>query len=206
MLLLTAAAHVVPPLPVAPLDKALNRQGLHTLLVCCLHANLQKNPLAQETGYACATPPPLYPAHTEDVAGIPTKPTARGEDFRVQMERNVNSHPPHRYCLSTHWHPVDNLPIPPMDHCWQQRNPFVGSSLRRQHCCCVCLGDPLLRTTVQEPRLQNPNPLFKVRVHPLTGSMFQPHQFFYCPFPCQLPIPLPVRKPLRHPYHKHLPR
>ena len=41
----------------------------------CLRAvrmmNLPKTPFAQEMGYAYA-PPPLYPAHPEDAAGIPT--------------------------------------------------------------------------------------------------------------------------------------
>ena len=52
------------------------------------------------------------------------------------------------------------------------------------------------------PRLQNADPLFKVRVHPLTGSVFHLHQFLARPFPYQDPIPLPANKSLQHPYHE----
>ena len=83
----------------------------------------------------------------------------------MQMDRNLNAHPRQCYCFSAPWHPANNLPIPRTDHCSQHRNPFVGISLPRQHCRCLGFGDQLLRICVQEPRLQNPNPLFNVRVH-----------------------------------------
>ena len=35
----------------------------------------------------------------------------------MQVEGNVNLHPPPRYSLLTTGHPANDLPIPPMDHC-----------------------------------------------------------------------------------------
>ena len=141
MLLLTVAVHVVPPLPAAPLDRAFNRQCLHTLLACCPHAELTKKFVGAGNRLLLCPPPPLYATNTEDTAGSPAKSTARGEECcRVQMERNVNPHPSQRYCLATTWHAAHNLPIPPTNHCRQQRNPLVGNNLPRQQCCCLCFG------------------------------------------------------------------
>ena len=107
----------------------------------------------------------------------------------MQVEGNANLHPPKRYYLPTPWHPANNLPILPTDHCGQQRHHFVGSSFPA-HCCCLCFRGQLLGTTIQEPCLQNPNPPFKVTVHPFTGTIFHLHQFSHCPLPYQRPIPL----------------
>ena len=75
MLLLTLAEHVVPPLPAAPLEKAINRQGLHTLLADRT-LNLQKMPFAQETGWACA--PPLAHLIRRTLAESPQNPQQGG--------------------------------------------------------------------------------------------------------------------------------
>ena len=82
VVLLTVAVHVAPPLPAAPLGWAFNKHSLHTLLVCCPHAELKKPHLRKKR--AVPAPPPPNPARPEDAARIPTKPTARGEEcFRV---------------------------------------------------------------------------------------------------------------------------
>ena len=107
-------------------DRALKRQGLDNLLA-------YRKPIcaAKRLGLWLL---PLYPVHTEGAARNPTKPTARGQEcFRVQMERNVNTHPPQRYFLPASCHTADNLPMPPTDHCWQQCNPFVAKGLPREH-------------------------------------------------------------------------
>ena len=94
MVLLTMAAHVVPPLPAAPLDSAFKRHGLYIVLACCPHAHLTKKPI-------CATNRlrlrliSIYAGHSEDAAEIPAKPTTKWQDyFRVQVEGNMNPHPP----------------------------------------------------------------------------------------------------------------
>ena len=99
VLLLTVAAHFVPPLP--NLTGHSTGRACTPYLLAARMLDLQKTPFAQETGCACAPPPP-YPAHLEDATGVPTKPTARGKEcFQMHMERNVNPHPPHWYFLST---------------------------------------------------------------------------------------------------------
>ena len=80
VLLLTVAAHVVPPLPATPLDGAFERQCPHTLLACCKHSKLTKKPVCARNRLRMCPPPPLSATHTEDRAGFPAKSTARAVD------------------------------------------------------------------------------------------------------------------------------
>ena len=67
VLMLAVAAHVVPPLPAATLDGALNRHCLHALLAGCPHAKLTNNPVCARNRLRL-WPPPLYAPHAEDTA------------------------------------------------------------------------------------------------------------------------------------------
>ena len=78
VLLRAVAAHVVPPLRAATLDRALNRHCVHALLAGCPHAKLtKKNPFAQETGCACGSPP-LTRRMRRTQPGSPQKPQQGG--------------------------------------------------------------------------------------------------------------------------------
>ena len=63
MLLLKLAANGVPPVPAAPLDTALNKEGLHALLACCPHAKLTKKTHLRRKPAAPVAPPFLPGAY-----------------------------------------------------------------------------------------------------------------------------------------------
>ena len=58
----------------------------------------------------------------------------------MQVERNVNAHPPRRYCLPTTKHAAHNLAIMPTNHCREQCNPLVGNSLPGHEWSSLCFG------------------------------------------------------------------
>ena len=81
VVLLPVEAQVVPPLTTTPVYGAFRNQGSYTLLACCPHAEMTKNPVGAQNGLL----PALYPVDPEDTAGIPRNLTTRG----VRLSQNL---------------------------------------------------------------------------------------------------------------------
>ena len=116
----------------------------------------------------------------------------------MQVECNVNPHPSQRYCLPTTWHAAHNLPIPPTNHCRQQRN--ATARLGNSGAACI-LGVSCCEQLSRNPACKTHTP-FSWSGFTHSRAIFHLHQFAHRPFRYQHLTPLPAKKPLQHPYYE----